>query len=258
MKIFMKYLCFSFLFFKFIILVQAGDSLGDPFDGNEFKNPNWLWSNEPEKWDISETRDGWLTIFGEHNRDLWATDDSNRLYQVHSGDFHVEASMIFDYADISTVQGVIALSPTTKDNQGREGDWVTLKLWGRGADNGNTAVLQYQARERDNEPGLTGTHPPYGQVKQGAIPVYMRMQRTGKKFKSWYKVTEKGRWETVGVYESDLKDPIEVGLYAGIGRPGPEGELTSHFEYFKDVDNPFTVESKDKLTTIWGKIKTVE
>ena len=257
MKSFIKCFCFSFLLFAFIISVQAADSLGDPFDGNEFQNPNWLWSNEPEKWDISKTKDGWLTIEGEHNRDLWAADNPNRLYQVHSGDFHVEASMICEYADISTVQGIIALSPTTKDNKGREGDWVTLKLWGRGQDNANNAVLQYQARERDGEPGLAGQVASYVPVKQGIIPVYMRMQRTKNKFKSWYKIKEQDRWKTVGTYESDLGDPLEVGIYAGIGRAAG-GTLTSHFEYFKDVDNPFTVESKDKLTAIWGKIKTVE
>ena len=65
MKSFIKCFCFSFLLFAFIISVQAADSLGDPFDGNEFQNPNWLWSNEPEKWDISKTKDGWLTIEGE-------------------------------------------------------------------------------------------------------------------------------------------------------------------------------------------------
>ena len=83
------------------------------------------------------------------------------------------------------------------------------------------------------------------------------MQRTKNKFKSWYKIRENNKWKMVGVYESDLKDPLEVGIYAGIGRAAG-GTLTSHFEYFKDVDNPFTVESKDKLTAIWGKIKTVE
>ena len=157
MRILTQISCSFFLFFAIVILGQAADSLGDPFDGNSLRNPNWEWSNEPKKWDISKTKDGWLTIAGEHNRNLWGEDLSNRLFQKHSGDFHIETNLIHDYKDVSTVQGIIALSKTAKDANGRTPDWVTLKLWGRGTDNGNTAVLQYQARERENEPGLIGT-----------------------------------------------------------------------------------------------------
>ena len=29
-----------------------------------------------------------------------------------------------------SLRGVVAYSPTTEDRQGREGEWVTIKLWG--------------------------------------------------------------------------------------------------------------------------------
>jgi len=35
-----------------------------------------------------------------------------------------------DYEDAWTFACVVAYSPTTKDRQGREGEWVTIKLWG--------------------------------------------------------------------------------------------------------------------------------
>ena len=75
------------LFLSNNVSMQAAESLGDPFEGNALKNPNWKWSNEPKKWDLGKTRDGWLTITGEFNRNLWGDDQSNRLYQKHSGDF---------------------------------------------------------------------------------------------------------------------------------------------------------------------------
>jgi len=31
------------------VSIQAAESLGDPFEGNALKNPNWKWSNEPKK-----------------------------------------------------------------------------------------------------------------------------------------------------------------------------------------------------------------
>ena len=48
------------------IAAEAADSLGDPFDGNALKNPNWKWKTsreegvEPEEWDIGKTKAGWL------------------------------------------------------------------------------------------------------------------------------------------------------------------------------------------------------
>ena len=102
------------LFLSNDVSIQAAESLGDPFEGNAFKNPNWKWSNEPKKWDLGKTKEGWLTIAGENNRNLWGDDQSNRLYQEHSGDFHVETHLIHDYRDGSTVQGIVALSPIAK------------------------------------------------------------------------------------------------------------------------------------------------
>ena len=56
---------------------EAAPSLGDPFDGNALKNPNWKWKTadeegiEPKKWDIGKTKAGWLHVTGELNRNLW-------------------------------------------------------------------------------------------------------------------------------------------------------------------------------------------
>ena len=52
---------------------EAAPSLGDPFDGNALKNPNWNWKAsdeegvEPKKWDMSKTKAGWLHVTGELN-----------------------------------------------------------------------------------------------------------------------------------------------------------------------------------------------
>jgi len=243
------------LFLSNDVSIQAAESLGDPFEGNALKNPNWKWSNEPKKWDLGKTKGDWLTIAGENNRNLWGEDTSNRLYQEHSGDFHIETSIIMDYRDGSTVQGIAAMSMGTKDPKGRMPDWVTLKLWGRGAGNANTAVLQYQARERDGEPGLAGVVGAYGEVKQGALPMIMRMQRQKDTFTTWFKLKPGDKWNLVGAHKLKLKDPLQVGIYAGNCDAPGQTKLTSYFEYVKDLDNPFPVEVQNKLTTTWGTLK---
>jgi hypothetical protein len=57
------------------------ESFGDSFDGGEFQNPNWEWQNEPPTWNVGETREGFLYIDSEPNRNVWASDASHFLYQ---------------------------------------------------------------------------------------------------------------------------------------------------------------------------------
>ena len=79
----LKIICFSVVFCLFatssalINVVSAEDSFGDPFEGSELQNPNWKWQNEPSTWDIGDTREGFLTINSEPNRNVWASDDSH-------------------------------------------------------------------------------------------------------------------------------------------------------------------------------------
>ena len=83
----------------------------------------------------------------------------------------------------------------------------------------------------------------------------MRMQRKKDKFTTWFKLKEKDKWNLVGEHELKLKDPLQVSIYSGIAEAPGAAKLTAHFEYFKDLDNPFPVEVQDKLTTTWGTLK---
>ena len=74
-------LCFCLLTLLFGHIAVAQDSFGDPFEKGKLQNPNWEWQNEPPKWDIGETRDNYLFIDSETNRNLWANDMSHFLYQ---------------------------------------------------------------------------------------------------------------------------------------------------------------------------------
>lgn len=231
---------------------QAAESLGDPFEGNSLQNPNWKWSIEPIEWDVGKTRSGWLHVKGELNRNLWQSDTTNRLYQEHNDDFDVETHLIMDYKPSSTVAGLVAYSPTTKDHQNRAGEWVTLKLWGRGAAQGSNAVLQYQKREFDGGEGLVAVVPGF-QEPAGAIEVYMRLKREGDTFTSWWKRKAEDDWILIGQTTQKFNNDVQVGIYVGIADAA--GEMTTDFEYFEDLLNPFAISPRAKLPIAWGDLK---
>ncbi len=72
------------LFTAISICVQNvnAESFGDPFEGGKLQNSNWKWQNEPPTWDVGKTREGFLYIDSEPNRNVWASDASHFLYQV--------------------------------------------------------------------------------------------------------------------------------------------------------------------------------
>ncbi len=238
--------------------VEAAESLGDPFDGNTFKNPNWEWKTsgdagvEPKKWDMGKTKAGWLHITGELNRNLWGDDTTNRVYQEHEGDFDIETHLLMDYEDACVVAGVVALSPTTKDHKGREGEWVTIKLWGRGPAQNNNAVIQYQKREFDNAEGLVGVVPGF-QDPVGEMDLYMRLRREKDAFTAWWKRKAGDKWIDIGETEQEFDEPLEVGIYAGIC--DGKGKQIAQFEYFEDLLVPFDVSPRAKLPIAWGDLK---
>ena len=142
--------------------------------------------------------------------------------------------MVVDYADACTVAGIIVYSATTKDHQDRDGQWVTLKLWGRGAAQGNNAVLQYQRRQNDDGAlGYVGTQVDYN-PDQGVIPIELRVARDGDDYESWFKPNAEGDWVSVSTVTNELEDPLEVGLYVGIcGRRKCYGSDDCYFDYFR-------------------------
>ena len=147
--------------------------------------------------------------------------------------------------------GTAAYSSKVKDRKNRPGEWVTLKLWGRGGGDKN-AVIQYQKREFDGGEGLVGTHPGFLDP-MGEIELYMRMERKGDTFTAWWKRKIRDKWEKVGETEHKFPDPIEVSIYSGIADAG--GEMDSYYEYVEDFKNPFSVSAGEKLSVIWGSLK---
>ena len=215
---------------------EAAPSLGDPFDGNALKNPNWKWKTadeegiEPKKWDMGKTKAGWLHVTGELNRNLWPSDTTNRLYQEHEGDFDVETHLYMDYEDACVVAGIAAYSSTTKDRQGREGEWVTIKLWGRVP---RTVTMPSSNIRNDSSMPVKdlSVSSPVSKTPAGEMDIYMRLRREKDTFTAWWKRKVKDAWIDIGETEQEFDKPLEVGIYVGIC--DGKGKQIAQFEYFE-------------------------
>ncbi len=218
----------------------AQTSFGDPFDGNGLQNSNWKWQNEPPTWDVGKTRDGFLYIDCEPNRNIWANDASHFLYQETDAEmFDVETHFFAKWDTNSGVNGLLVKSQA--DN-----NWVTLKFWGQGA--GPKGQIQFQTKQV-NIVGNAGWTPEFGDTE-----LFLRLKKDGNSYTSWYKTEDGADWKQIGVTSFNLTPPLWLGIYAGVA--DPTGTLEVEYEYFRDNMNPFPVEPGGKATTTWGAVKT--
>ncbi len=232
------------LMLLFAGVAAAADSFGDPFEKGKLQNPNWEWQNEPPKWDIGETRDNYLYIDSEHNRNLWANDMSHFLYQETDIDmFDVETHFFAKWDTSSGVNGLVVKSPS-------DDNWVTIKFWSRDA--AAKGQIQYQTKQNEGGNGLTGNAgftPEFGETE-----LFLRLAKDEDEYTSWYKTKENDEWIEIGVTQFELTPPLWLGIYAGVA--AGTGSLEVEYEYFRDNLNPFPVEPGGKATTTWGAVKS--
>lgn len=225
-----------------IYTANAADSFGDPFEGSELLNPNWNWQNEPPTWDLSDTREGFLTIDSQPNRNVWASDDSHFLYQETDADmFDVSTHFFAKWDANSGVNGLLVKSPA--DN-----NWVTVKFWSRDA--GPRGHIQYQTRQ-------AGLGPPDVQWRfgdWGDIQLSFRLKKDGNTYTAWYKAEGDEDWLEIGEGNFDLTPPLQLGIYSGVA--AGSGSLEVGYEYFEDHVNPTDVEPEGKVATTWGLVKS--
>ena len=235
------------LFTAISICVQNvnAESFGDSFDGGELQNPNWKWQNEPPTWDVGKTREGFLYIDSEPNRNVWASDESHFLYQGTETDmFDVETHFSAKWDTNSGANGLLVKSPS-------DDNWVTIKFWSRDAN--AKGQIQYQTKQNDGGNGLTGNAgfaPEFGNTE-----LFLRLKKEMDQYTAWYKTEETADWIEIGVTEFKLTPPLWLGIYAGVGNP--TGNLEVEYEYFRDNLNVTTdVQPNGKVATTWGAVKS--
>ncbi|MDE0020519.1 MAG: hypothetical protein OXT69_03935 [Candidatus Poribacteria bacterium] len=228
---------------------QAQAVNSDDFSGTDLDS---MWQVMNSDKATLTVADGKLKFEPKHNSNVWGNLDAAFVYQETNGDFDVSANFLMDYGEVGVVSGIIAYSPTTKDHANRDGQWVTLKLWGRA----NDAVIQYQRRENHNAAlGYLGEAPGY-KPPAGEIPIAMRMTRTGNEYRAWYKNEGEGDWIAVGgTVDSALANPVRIGVYAGIDAAAG-GNLTVWYDDFIEASNPIaSVDPNGKAAAVWGELK---
>ena len=197
------------------------DNFDDPFEGRALQNPNWQWQNEPPNWDVGETRENFLHIEAETNRNLWTSDASHFLYQETDADtFDVETHFFTRWNTASGVNGLVVKS--SADNE-----WVTLKFWAREA--GPKGQIQYQARGR----GLVAD--PAWRPELGTTELCFRLRKDGNTYKGYYKSREADTWIEIGTANVTLTPPLQLGIYAGVA--ASTGTLEVDYEYFRNTAN---------------------
>jgi len=197
----------------------ASDNFNDPFEGTALQNPNWQWQNEPTHWDVGETRENFLHIKSETNRDLWTSDASHFLYQETNADaFDIETHFFTRWDTSSGVNGLVVKSPA--DN-----DWVTLKFWAQGP--GTKGHIQYQARGH----GLVND--PAWRPELGATELFFRLRKDGNTYTGWYKTDGGDPWIEIGAANVTLTPPLQLGIYAGIA--ANTGSMEVNYAYFRNT-----------------------
>ncbi|HGJ65905.1 TPA: hypothetical protein ENS27_11025 [bacterium] len=226
-----------------LIILQSyafAGSLGDPFDGNTLKNPNWKWQNEPN-WDLGKTNNGWLHINTANNQNLWDVDTVAKLYQLVEADkIDIATHLVMDYKGTgSCVSGLVIKSPS-------DANWTTMKFWGRAGD----AILQWQHKQAEVVGNVPGSSQPAGRVE-----VFIRIAKNGNEYTGYWKKNAKDDWIEITPHANKaLKAPLEVGIFAGNCEGG--GTMTAQFEYFEDLITPYaSVDSSGKTATTWASLK---
>ena len=200
-------------------ITDATDTFDDPFEGTALQNPNWQWQNEPANWDVGETRENFLHIEAETNRNLWASDASHFLYQETSADtFDVETHFFSRWDTSSGVNGLVVKSPA--DN-----NWVTIKFWSRDA--AAKGQIQYQTRGQ----GLVAD--PAWRPEFGATELFLRLRKQGDTYTGWYKTNAADSWIEIGVANFPLTPPLQLGIYTGVAAGA--GTLTVDYDYFRST-----------------------
>ena len=202
---------------------QVSSDFDDAFTGTALQNLNWQWQNEPSHWDVGETRENFLHIESEPNRNLWTSDATHFLYQETNADtFDVETHFFAKWDTSSGVNGLVVKSPASNN-------WVTLKFWSQGP--GARGRIQYQTRGSENGNGLTGHAgftPTYGNTE-----LFFRLRKQGDTYTGWYKTTEAEPWIEIGTTHFTLTPPLQLGIYAGVAARA--GTLTVDYEYFRST-----------------------
>jgi len=190
----------------------------DNFDESSL-NSNWKWTNGADLWNLGTTKQGWLTIYGNTDANIFCDDNASFLYQVlnENKDFDISTKLYCEWGNNSSdVAGIIIKFPS-------EDDWILIKLWMHGD---GTGRLEFQKKCSDIISPVPGS-----ESSGGKTEVYLRFQKSGTNYTAYFKNSGDTEWTTIGSQQFPDNYPMYLGLFAGIDKG--DGELLVQFDYFQ-------------------------
>lgn len=226
---FLKFSLLTFLVLAFIVSsckkddddeeeVQETSLINEEFDEPSL-NLAWSWQYEPDIWDIGTSRDGWLTIVGKLNSNIYCDDRTTRLYQEINYDqnFDIRTKMYCKWGNNeSDIAGLIIKSL-------HSGEWILIKLW-MWEDGSGRLEFQHQCEDIISPV-------PASLVAGGETEVFLRFVKIGSDYSGYFKFDESNDWIFIGTSQFSDQLPLQVGLFGGVD--SGTGELLIQYDYFR-------------------------
>jgi|GEM_PF-2130742 len=202
----------------------AREDLSDEFDGPVL-DPKWSWYNSPASYDMGVTTAGHLHLVARRNTNFGQSSDSGALlYQNASGNFSIETKLSSDPAANFEKSGIMVRYNAS--------NWVGLFYQ---AQSGKKVELTTKIGGSAND----------NIVDVSASPVWLRLERDGQTFTSYYSTNGTG-WTFVWSGSVSLNDPLSIGLIIADGNAN--ADFATDFDYFRvgapnrppAITDPFT------------------
>lgn len=190
----------------------------DNFDGTSL-NTKWYWSNEPDVWDLGQSKNGWLSITGNLNSNLWCSDETSRLYQIVEDDidFDISTKLYCEWGNNnSDIAGFIVKFPSV-DN------WINIKFW---MHQDGTGRLEFQKKCTD----VISPVPGY-LASGGSEELFLRLVKEGNEFTGYYKSLSDDEWKMIGSIEGFDSLPMQIGFFGSVD--SGVGNLLIQFDFFQ-------------------------
>jgi regulation of enolase protein 1 (concanavalin A-like superfamily) len=214
--------------------------LSDEFGGTSL-DPKWSWYNPPAAYDVGVTTAGNLHMVANRNTNFGGSSDSGvLLYQPASGNFSIETKIASDPGQDFEKAGIMV--------RGNASNWVALMYQ---AQNGKQVELTTKVGgvASDNLNAVT------------ASPVWLRLERDGQTFTSYYSTDGSG-WTFGWSVSVGLNDSVSIGLLIADGNAN--ADYAADFDYFRvgppnhapTITDPFTPVSGNEDEQIGVDIST--
>jgi hypothetical protein len=236
-------------YLSLILVLGIGITYGSELKGDEFDsqtlNNAWIFASPDKdgKWSLTD-KPGWLSIkcpAGDH--DMWDFRGGAPMMAIKApgDDYIIETHLKISEWPANSYAGIHFLGKDALNDEKSPGPWGHFILCC--GTPGSDIRWQNSVTVEGPKVGLSGQE------------IYMKIEKKGNDFDSFYKFKEDETWQSVGKGSVDMGKEHYICL--GTCNWGGTGTVTVEFDYFRS--NPSIIMAvaspASKLATTWGGIK---